>query len=304
MSAPDGKALLKHGHNLARRYAKRLGPDVAEELQAEAMARALRKPSPDGRMEPWLERIYRNLMIDWSRRQRPMAIDVDELSDLAQTGTPEDVVLLCERRRLVRASLRRLPREFRRVMLSRYYAELDEGTIATRFGIAGTTVRTRIHRALARLRVGLGELRAFCPPLFARLAGQLASVGLVPVVVAALLVVGALAPEPQLAPPLSPMASVGVHTNPSMAPREAFPAPVPPAKISRSHARMPKKATATERPVALALKSDSDDRVVADILWPEQIDIFLEPERPASECLVMAPASFAPQIEKMIEDEL
>ena len=42
MTALEGKTLLDHGKAIARRYAGRVGADVAEELRAEAVLRALR----------------------------------------------------------------------------------------------------------------------------------------------------------------------------------------------------------------------------------------------------------------------
>ncbi len=157
MTALEGKALLDHGKAIAKRYAGRVGPDLAEELGAEAVLRALRSPPPDGHLEPWLERIYRNLIVDVWRRRRPASIDAADLHDLAAPDSPEDVVLARERRRAVRASVARLPREARRALLSRYYGELDDEVSASRLGIAGSTIRTRIHRALSRLRGRLGD---------------------------------------------------------------------------------------------------------------------------------------------------
>jgi DNA-directed RNA polymerase specialized sigma24 family protein len=83
MNAQEGKALLDHGNTIARRYAGRVGPDVAEELRGEAVLRALRSPPPDGRMEPWLERIYRNLFVDRWRRGHVRTVDLAELPELA-----------------------------------------------------------------------------------------------------------------------------------------------------------------------------------------------------------------------------
>jgi len=77
MTALEGKALLDHGKAIARRYARRVGVEVAEELRAEAVLRALASPPPDGRMEPWLERIYHNLLVDRWRREKPTALQVD-----------------------------------------------------------------------------------------------------------------------------------------------------------------------------------------------------------------------------------
>ena len=299
MRALDGKALLDHGETIARRYAKQVGADVAEELRAEAVLRALRSPAPDGRIEPWLERIYKNLLIDRWRRPQPMTVDTDALDAFAATGTPEDAVLLHERRRLVRGSLRRLPREARQVLLSRYYGELDETTTASRLGIAGPTVRTRVHRALAHLRTWLGDLRAFFPPVFDRLAGQLVAIGAAPVLVAAL-IVGGTAPGPQRLPTIAPLA---IPAAPSL--RRAEPQLLPSlTRTPMTRVRVPKRAAPATPPASVALAMEVPAPVVTEILWPEQMDLFAGPERPAPPCLVEPPTTFALQIEKMVEDEM
>jgi RNA polymerase sigma factor (sigma-70 family) len=312
MTVLEGRAILDHGQAIARRYAKRVGPEVAEELRGEAVLRALRSPPPDGRMEPWLERIYHNLAVDrWRRGQVPIADHVDP-AGCPIGGTPEDAACLRERRRLVRRSLRELPREARRALVARYYVGLDDDNAAARFGISTTTVRTRIHRALARLRDRLGDLRAWCPLVVGKLATQTLSLGLAPVMVAALIVAGARAPEPVRAratPAQRPVEPARI-TSPMRATAQALPLPVAP---SRPRIRPGKKpgstpARATVRPALVHVTEqvpvESDEPIVVDILRPDAIDVFAEPERPAPTCLVTAPASFVPQVAKMIEEWL
>ncbi len=77
MTIQGGQALLRHGHLLARRHAARLGVETARDLGAEAVLRAVRKPAPDGRVEPWLERIFRNLSVDLWRRRGPVVVAMD-----------------------------------------------------------------------------------------------------------------------------------------------------------------------------------------------------------------------------------
>jgi RNA polymerase sigma factor (sigma-70 family) len=302
MSALDGKALLDHGEAIARRYASRIGAEVAEELRGEAVLRALRSPAPDGRMEPWLERIYKNLLIDHWRRhwRRPQQITVDIAEvDAIGASTPEDAALMAERRRLVRACLRCLPREMRRVLLSRYYGELDEPTTASRLGIAGTTVRTRVHRALARLRTRLADLRAFLMPIFSRLAGQLVAVGAAPILVVTLIATGAPSPEPRLPVAVTAPAMATSTSAPAVQP-QAQPIPTPATLRLRVHAQ-------TKAPVALppaVLVMEPAAAIVTEILWPDRMDIFAEPPEPTPPSLVEVPTTFASRIVAMVEDEL
>jgi RNA polymerase sigma factor (sigma-70 family) len=310
MTALEGKALLDHGKAIARRYAGRVGPEVADELRAEAVLRALGSPPPDGRMEPWLERIYRNLFVDLWRRGQLRNVDLDDVPELASSGTPEDEALLRERRRLVREGLGRLPRQARRALLSRYYGELDDTAAATRLGVAATTVRTRIHRALARLRAHLGDLRGWCPPMLAKGGAHAAAVGLAPVMVAALVVVNSPArtPAPAAAwPPASVVVPRRAPTLAAITSRPETPAvvpvlPAPVRMVRRAAVSAPSVVPPPSPPAVVA--SDDGEPIVGEILQPDGIDVFAEPEPAAPPCLVEVPASFVPQIEKMIEERL
>jgi RNA polymerase sigma factor (sigma-70 family) len=307
MTALEGKALLDHGKAIARRYAGRVGSETAEELRAEAVMRALRSPPPDGRIEPWFERIYRNLLVDWWRRIRPTA-DIADLDQLASGPTPEEQALRHERRRVVRASLGSLPREARRALLSRFYGELDDHLAATRFGISPTTVRTRIHRALAHLRVRLGDLRAWFPPLLGKLGAQAAAVGVAPVMVAALVVVGSAGgPAPETAALAPPMVAHPSAPAARLDARESKPAPVtlaatPTARAAKKAAPHVAIVAPPESPTAIAVIEDVP--VIGQVLEPDGLDVFAEPDKPQPPCLVEAPPELFAQIEKMIEERL
>ena len=148
--------------------------------------RALRSPAPDGNMQPWLERIFHNLLVDTWRRQPPASVPLDE-EILTAGQSPEEAVLQHERRQAVRAHLAQLPREARQALLSRYYGELEPAAAAARLGVAPATVRTRIHRGLSRLRVVLADLRALVPPGIANLwTAKSSALAMAPVLVVAL----------------------------------------------------------------------------------------------------------------------
>ena len=308
MNAQEGKALLDHGNAIARRYAGRVGADVAEELRGEAVLRALRSPPPDGRMEPWLERIYRNLFVDRWRRGHVRTVDLAELPELAGAGTPEDEVLRRERRRAIREGLGHLPREARRALLSRYWGELDDRATASRFGVTATTIRTRVHRALARLRARVGDLRAFYPPLFGKLGAQATTVGLASVMVATLIVVGAASPppkpEPTAAPALAAAEPAALRLARPAAPAEPAVARMPPprARIAKESAPTPVLAVATPAPAEVVDRAP--EPIVGEILQPDGIIIFAEPERVVPPSMIEAPPDLLAQIDKMIEEWL
>jgi len=303
MTALEGKALLDHAKAIARRYARRIGPEAAEELSAEAILRALASPPPDGHLEPWLERIYRNLFVDLWRRGSVRTAEGVDVDALPAHGTPEDEVLRRERRRLVRASLRGLPRESRRAVLSKYYGEDHDDVAAARLRVAPVTVRTRIHRALARLRLHLGELRAGLPTWFGRLGGQLMSAGVAPAMVAALAVANIPpAPEvPTARPTVVEVGQVAAEVAPPVAANEVVPAPVvrPSARTHAHKARVTAVAAEAE-----PFEVDRSEVAVGHVLGPDGLVIFADPEPLESPCMVEAPATFIAQIDKMVEDVL
>lgn len=307
MTALEGKALLDHGKAIAKRYAGRVGPDLAEELGAEAVLRVLHSPPPDGHLEPWLERIYRNLVVDVWRRRRPVMLDIADVRDLAEPSTPEAALLASERRRAVRASVARLPREARRALLARYYGEYDDEISAGRLGIAGATIRTRIHRALGRLRGRLGDLRGLLPPVFGKLGAHLGGIALAPVMFVALAVVGVSQPEPEVERSFSAEAPSSHHAIPAVllavqsAPAEAPAAAFEPSK----RVRVTSRTSAASRPApAQVITFVEREDIVADIQRPEGLDVYAVPVQDARPCLVEAPTNFLAQFEKMVEDSL
>jgi RNA polymerase sigma-70 factor (ECF subfamily) len=307
MTTLEGKALLDHGKAIARRYAGRVGSDVAEELGAEAVLRALRSPPPDGHLEPWLERIYRNLFVDMWRRRRSATVDIADLPELSISGTPEEAVLGGERRRVVRASLTRLPRESRRALLSRYYAELDDDVSATRLGIASATIRTRIHRALGRLRDHLGDLRGLLMPVFGKLGSGVAAFGLAPVMIAALAVVSV----PPRAPEVEAGSRASDHHVAQLAPvivpsaqADALVTAAEPRPRAHVAARVRVSAPPAESPPTQVITFADQEEVVVDIQQPEAINIFADPVKAAPPSLVEIPTNFLAQIDKMVEESL
>jgi RNA polymerase sigma-70 factor (ECF subfamily) len=299
MTALEGKALLDHGKAIAKRYAGRVGADIADELGSEAVMRVLGSPPPDGHVEPWLERIYRNLVVDHWRRGHAVA-SFDDVPEISAAGTPEGDAMRAERRRLVRQSLHHLPRETRRLLLMRFYGDADDQVTAQSFGITATTVRTRIHRALARLREHLANLGAWFPPFFGKLGAQLCTIGVAPAFIAAFIVVGATAANPEPTP-VTVVPVAAAHHAPSRSEKAAVVTDGQP----RARVSGPRRASPPTQPLAVpppVVEFTDDTAVVGTILQPDGIVIVAEPPRPVLPCLVEAPTTFFVQIEKMIEE--
>lgn len=157
-----GGDLAAYGH-LVRRHAtiaKRMAvlwgaADEADDVVQEALVRAytaLPRFRPGEEFRPWLLAIVRNVTYN-SRRARGrraarevLAAEAWPVSDVA------DEALDAVRRDRLLADVRQLPAELREVVVCRYLLELSEKETATALGLRAGTVKSRLHRALARLR--------------------------------------------------------------------------------------------------------------------------------------------------------
>jgi RNA polymerase sigma-70 factor (ECF subfamily) len=105
---------------------------------------------------PWLLRIVANEAKNRRKAagRRP-TVDLSVAEDRPSGDTalsPEEAALASERRALVLGALRRLREEDRLVIAYRYFLELSEAEMADALGVARGTVKSRLSRALARLR--------------------------------------------------------------------------------------------------------------------------------------------------------
>lgn len=123
---------------------------AAEDVAAEAMARAYadwRNVGELAHREAWVLRVATNLALDAARRRRPEP----------DPGTSVDVEELVTARIALTAALRALPRRQREIVALRHLAGLSESEVAGTLGLAPGTVKTHGHRAMASLRMRLGD---------------------------------------------------------------------------------------------------------------------------------------------------
>jgi RNA polymerase sigma-70 factor (ECF subfamily) len=109
---------------------------------------------------PWLLRIVANEAINrrrTARRQAGLALRAAEgrLQDDA-VPSPEGAALAQDDRRRLITAMNRLRPEDRLVIAYRYWFELSEAEMADALGCARGTVKSRLARALARLRDVMG----------------------------------------------------------------------------------------------------------------------------------------------------
>ena len=132
--------------------------DVVQEAFVKAYQGAARW---DGSAEagPWLTRVTVNLAIDrWRRNRRrgetfsPLADD-DHAASLADPlASPDRAVQGREAGERVALALGALPERQRAVVVLRHYQDLSLEEIADALGMSLGTVKSSLHRALARMR--------------------------------------------------------------------------------------------------------------------------------------------------------
>jgi hypothetical protein len=75
----------------------------------------------------------------------------------------------------------------------------------------------------------------------------------------------------------------------------------PTARAARKAAPYVAIVAAPESPTAIAVTED--EPVIGQVLEPDGLDVFAEPDKPQPPCLVEAPPELFAQIEKMIEEQ-
>lgn len=135
----------------------------ADEVAQEAFVKAyfaLPRFRPSAPFRPWLLRIVANEARNRrkaSRRRENVALRLQaSLPALPSSPSPEEEVLASERRAVLLDALNRLREEDRLTVSYRYFLGLSEEEMATALGCARGTVKSRLSRALGRLREALG----------------------------------------------------------------------------------------------------------------------------------------------------
>lgn len=152
---------------IARRTAVLLGAGAdADDVVQESLVKAYRalgtfRKGADFR--PWLLKIVANETRNQLRSSRrraarertSLALSADLRSATADTDDPAGAALSGERRAVLLAALAELPEPHRLVVTCRYLLDLDEAETATVLGWPRGTVKSRLHRALRRLRTDI-----------------------------------------------------------------------------------------------------------------------------------------------------
>jgi RNA polymerase sigma-70 factor (ECF subfamily) len=136
--------------------------DLAEDVFQEVFTRAYtRRHTFRGESSPrtWLYRITVNLCRDklrsWTLRR--LVVAGEELIALmapSASDVEEQVLAQADRSALLEAVMA-LPVAYREVVLLYYYEEMETAEVAEALGLSQGTVRSRLHRARARLKAML-----------------------------------------------------------------------------------------------------------------------------------------------------
>ncbi|HEV8572213.1 MAG TPA: sigma-70 family RNA polymerase sigma factor [Actinomycetota bacterium] len=140
----------------------------AEEAAQEAFVKAYRalvRFRGDAPFRPWLLAIVANEARNRRRaagRQAALALRVSERDRPSGDAapSPEEAVLGTEERELLLAAVNRMGESDRMVIAYRFFLDLSERETAEALGVPPGTVKSRLSRALRRLRARLAADRA------------------------------------------------------------------------------------------------------------------------------------------------
>jgi RNA polymerase sigma-70 factor (ECF subfamily) len=152
------RELVRRHHRGVYGYLRRLGADVAqaEDLTQETYAKAwlrigaLRRTAS---LRSWLLTIARNEFLQWVRVDRPEVAMGDELSERACAGPRADGELLqAESGTELRRAVAVLESDLQETVALHYFQGLSLREVGEVMGVPAGTVKSRLNRALGRLR--------------------------------------------------------------------------------------------------------------------------------------------------------
>jgi RNA polymerase sigma-70 factor (ECF subfamily) len=145
-------------------------PEEAADVTQDALVRAFTRIGDfrgDASFATWLHRIVHNTALDalrWRARHpvEPLDPGAERQGDpvrepVAVAAGPEDIAVRADERRAIERALAALPPEFRAAVVLRDLQGLDYEEVAAVTGVSLGTVKSRLHRARARLRELLSE---------------------------------------------------------------------------------------------------------------------------------------------------
>lgn len=128
--------------------------DVAQDAFVRAY-RSLKVFDPSRPFRPWLLRIVTNLALNSTRagKRRDAAVERLAVTERRETEPPPDAAAeAAEQSARVWDAVSQLAHDDQRIIYLRYFLEASEAETAVTIGRPAGTVKSRLHRALKRLR--------------------------------------------------------------------------------------------------------------------------------------------------------
>ena len=150
---PDPESLLREAGWLKRLACGLVGPDSADDVvQSTWLAALEHPPEHPGRLRAWLKRVATNLAMRslWRENRRPRTESAAARPE-SLPSTAELVAQMSLQRRIVDEVLA-LDEPFRSTVVLVFFHDLSAAEVGRRMAIPSSTVRTRLARALERLR--------------------------------------------------------------------------------------------------------------------------------------------------------
>jgi len=145
-----------------RRLVLRLGGPRcdADDMRQEVLLRVVRGAGTyrgDWAFSTWLHRIVLNVVRDDARRRKRRLGTSELTAEHPAIDAPTEPTERAEAARLVSAALAALPDELREPLVLRHYGDLTFQQAADALGLPASTVKSRVHAAMARLRMELAK---------------------------------------------------------------------------------------------------------------------------------------------------
>ena len=153
-----GRELVDRHHAAVFAFLVRMraAPSLAEDLTQETYAKAWRRLGDlreTSSLQAWLLAIARNEYRQWARRGSLEAQKLDTRAPRPVAGpTADEAVLRDESERALMAAVERLDGELRELVVLHYMQGLSIRDVAAVLGAPVGTIKSRLNRALSRLR--------------------------------------------------------------------------------------------------------------------------------------------------------
>ena len=134
----------------------------AEDLTQEVFIRAYQRLQSFDLLRPfgpWIRRVAANLCYNHMQKNQPLLLPIQDEQDYEDEGhhTPESVIEMNEKNKVIRQAMSKLPPEYRIALELRHFHELSYEEIAKELNLPLNTVRSHLFRARKKMVVFLNE---------------------------------------------------------------------------------------------------------------------------------------------------